>query len=230
MPHHLTPAQAWSALRDGNDRFVRGAMEHPSQDVGHRDEVSNEQHPFAVVFGCSDSRVAAEIVFDRGLGDLFVVRTAGHVVDTTVIGSIEYGVQVLGAPLVLVLGHDSCGAVGAAAHALATGEMPGGFVRAIVDRVIPSIVGLPDSAGEPHAYRSSLTAPAPEVLGREHVRHTVRMLQGYSAALRSAVEAGACAIVGAEYTLGEGRVRAVESVGLEMSRGAAGSRMPDLPA
>ena len=230
MPHHLTPAEAWNALRDGNDRFVRGAMEHPSQDVDHRSEVRAEQHPFAVVFGCSDSRVAAEIVFDRGLGDLFVVRTAGHVVDTTVIGSIEYGVQELGAPLVIVLGHDSCGAVGAAAHALATGEMPGGFVRAIVDRVIPSIVGLPEPGGEPQAHRGSLTAPPPEVLGREHVRHTVRMLQGYSAALRGAVESGACAIVGAEYALGEGRVRPVEAVGLDVSRSVTGDRVPDLPA
>lgn len=216
MPHTLTPAQAWSALRDGNDRFVRGVMEHPSQGVAHRGEVSGEQHPFAVVFGCSDSRVAAEIVFDRGLGDLFVVRTAGHVVDTTVIGSIEYGVQELGAPLVIVLGHDSCGAVGAAAHALATGEMPGGFVRAIVDRVIPSIVGLPDPDGEPSAHRGSLTAPAPEALGREHVRHTVRMLQGYSAVLQAAIAAGQCALVGAGYTLAEGRVRPIETVGLDV--------------
>lgn len=216
MPHPLTPAQAWSALRDGNDRFVRGAMEHPSQGVEHRSEVSGGQLPFAVVFGCSDSRVAAEIVFDRGLGDLFVVRTAGHVVDTTVIGSIEYGVQELGAPLVIVLGHDSCGAIGAAAHALATGQMPGGFVRAIVDRVIPSIVGLPEPGGEPSAHRDSLNAPAPEALGREHVRHTVRMLQGYSAVLRAAIDAGQCALVGAGYTLAEGRVRPIEAVGLDI--------------
>ena len=117
----MTPAEAWSALLAGNDRFVRGEMEHPSQGVDRRAALAAAQAPFAVLFGCSDSRVAAEIVFDRGLGDLFVVRTAGHVVDTTVLGSIEYGVQVLGAPLVVVLGHDSCGAVGAAADALATG-------------------------------------------------------------------------------------------------------------
>jgi carbonic anhydrase len=104
----LTPAEAWSALRDGNDRFVRGAMEHPSQGIDHRASLSREQHPFAVIFGCSDSRVAAEIIFDQGLGDVFVVRTAGHVLDTTVIGSIEYGVELLGASLVVVLGHDSC--------------------------------------------------------------------------------------------------------------------------
>ena len=243
MPHTLTPAEAWAELLAGNERFVRGEMAHPSQDVDHRAALSGAQNPFAVVFGCSDSRVAAEIVFDRGLGDLFVVRTAGHVVDTTVVGSIEYGVQVLGAPLVIVLGHDSCGAVAAAADALATGRMPDGFVRAIVDRVIPSIVALPavdpgagtdpraetgeDAAawpavggggagravvGQAVVGRHAL-APEPEVLGREHVRHTVRMLMSYSAAVRTAVEDGRCALVGATYTLSEGRVRLVESTG-----------------
>src|SRR5665648_694411 len=224
VPHTHTPAEAWAELLAGNERFVRGELAHPSQDADHRAALSDAQNPFAVVFGCSDSRVAAEIVFDRGLGDLFVVRTAGHVVDTTVVGSIEYGVQVLGAPLVIVLGHDSCGAVAAAAEALAPGRMPGGFVRAIVDRVIPSIVALPavdlgtgpagtgeDAAAGP-AVGPAL-APAPEVLGREHVRHTVRMLMSYSAAVRTAVEDGRCAIVGATYALAEGRVRLVESTG-----------------
>ncbi|MGC0250263.1 carbonic anhydrase [Pseudactinotalea sp. Z1748] len=136
----VSPEAAWQALREGNDRFVAGTMTHPSQGVDHRREVSVRQHPFAVIFGCSDSRVGAELIFDRGLGDLFVVRTAGHVVDTTVIGSIEYGVDVLGVPLVVVLGHDHCGALQAAIDALTTGKMPGGFVRAVVDRVIPSLV------------------------------------------------------------------------------------------
>ena len=250
MPHTHTPAEAWAELLAGNERFVRGEMAHPSQDADHRAASWEAQNPFAVVFGCSDSRVAAEIVFDRGLGDLFVVRTAGHVVDTTVVGSIEYGVQVLGAPLVIVLGHDSCGAVAAAAEALATGRMPGGFVRAIVDRVISSIVALPavdlgtgpggtggtGGTGEDAAVGSAVgsavgdgapghglvgqavvgrhaLAPAPEVLGREHVRHTVRMLMSYSAAVRTAVEDGRCTIVGATYALAEGRVRLVESTG-----------------
>ena len=212
MPQPSTPAQAWSALVEGNDRFVRGAMEHPSQDVGHRAELSVAQAPFAVVFGCSDSRVAAEIIFDQGLGDLFVVRTAGHVVDTTVIGSIEYGVQVLGASLVLVLGHDSCGAVAAAADALTTGRMPTGFVRAIVDRVIPSIVTLPEP-GTPAGAGRALLAPTPEALGREHVRHTVEMLQSYSVGLTTAVTEGRCAILGLEYTLVAGRVRLVQAHG-----------------
>ncbi|MCU1433071.1 MAG: carbonic anhydrase [Actinotalea sp.] len=225
MAHRLTPAQAWSALMAGNARFVRGEMEHPSQGVDRRAELGAAQEPFAVIFGCSDSRVAAEIIFDQGLGDLFVVRTAGHVVDTTVIGSIEYGVGILSAPLVIVLGHDNCGAVGAAAEALTTGRMPTGFVRAIVDRVIPSIVNLPspsepadddavDQAGNPVPRPvRPLLAPTREVLAREHVRHTVRMLQSYSAGLSTAVAEGRCAIVGLEYALTEGRVRIVESSG-----------------
>lgn len=218
----MTPAEAWAALVAGNDRFVRGAMEHPSQGVDHRAELSAAQAPFAVVFGCSDSRVAAEIIFDRGLGDLFVVRTAGHVVDTTVLGSIEYGVDVLGASLVVVLGHDSCGAVAAAAEALTTGVMPTGFVRAVVDRVIPSIVDLPSDGGhgtgrdgEPVAAGGPrrVVVPSAEALGREHIRHTLDMLLSYSAALRDAVEAGRCAVMGVEYALAEGRARAVDARG-----------------
>lgn len=208
-----TPVAAWDELLAGNDRFVRGEMAHPAQDADHRASLRAEQRPFAVVFGCSDSRVAAEIVFDRGLGDLFVVRTAGHVIDTTVLGSVEYGVQVLGAPLVLVLGHDSCGAVAAAADALTTGRMPEGFVRAVVDRVIPSIVALPspDAGSAPLGFGGPVDA---DTLGREHVRHTVQMLLSYSAAVRAAVEDGRCAVVGATYALAEGRVRAVEAAGL----------------
>lgn len=207
MPTTYTPATAWNALVEGNRRFVSGAMEHPSQGIDHRAELSSAQSPFAVVFGCSDSRVAAEIIFDRGLGEVFVVRTAGHVVDTTVLGSIEYGVEVLGASLVVVLGHDSCGAVTAAAEALRTGVMPTGFVRAIVDRVIPSIVTQPDASRPDEGH---LAVPSTELLGKEHLRHTVDMLLSYSAALSSAVAEGRCAVVGVEYTLAQGEARAVD--------------------
>ncbi|PFG38784.1 carbonic anhydrase [Georgenia soli] len=164
MSTSLTPAQAWQRLQEGNARFVADAMQHPSQGAAHRAAVAREQHPYAVLFGCSDSRVAAEIIFDQGLGDLFVVRTAGHVLDTTVIGSIEYGVDVLGAPLVVVLGHDHCGAVGAATEALLTSRMPTGFVRAVVDRVIPSLLthaelaaGQAVAAAEAEAARDAST-------------------------------------------------------------------------
>jgi len=184
-------------------------MAHPSQDVDRRAEVSESQSPFAVIFGCSDSRAAAEIIFDRGLGDLFVVRTAGHVVDTTVVGSIEYGVGVLGAPLVLVLGHDSCGAVAATAAAFTTGVMPSGFVRAIVDRVIPSIIGM---QGEATRDGRALIVEHDQ-LGREHVRHTVEMLLAYSSLLRDAVQSGRCAVIGAEYTLAAGLAHKIVVMG-----------------
>nr|WP_225224970.1 carbonic anhydrase [Cellulomonas sp. JH27-2] len=202
----MTPAQAWTALREGNERFVRGEMDHPSQSIEKRAELSSAQHPFAVLFGCSDSRVAAEIIFDQGLGDLFVVRTAGHVLDTTVIGSIEYGVEVLGAPLVVVLGHDSCGAVAAATSALSTGDMPPGFVRAVVDRVIPSIVGMV-------GHGQDLATVDAAALGHEHVKNTVQMLQGYSVTLANAIAEGRCAIIGLEYALVDGKVRVAETVG-----------------
>lgn len=212
----MSPAEAWQALQEGNARFVSGDVEHPSQGVDRRSEVSAGQHPFAVLFGCSDSRVAAEIIFDRGLGDMFVVRTAGHVVDTTVIGSIEYGVEVLGAPLIVVLGHDSCGAVAAAREALVTGERPPGMIRAVVDRVIPSIVTrAPSRTGQAvdAATGFGLEVPDAAELGREHLRGTVQMLGSYSQMLSQAVAEGRCAIVGAEYTLADGRVSAVETVG-----------------
>lgn len=186
-------------------------MIHPSQGIDDRNHLRNEQHPFAVIFGCSDSRVASELIFDRGLGDLFVVRTAGHVVDTTVIGSIEYGVDLLSTPLVIVLGHAGCGAVAGAAEALRTGDMPRGFVRAVIDRVIPSIVHIPDHTdGAEDGHPLALT---PEVLGREHVRHTVRMLMSYSAGLAEAVADGRCAVVGLQYDLADGQVHLIEAAG-----------------
>jgi carbonic anhydrase len=211
----VTPEQAWAALQAGNARFVADAMEHPSQGIGRRGELTAAQHPFAVVFGCSDSRVAAEIIFDQGLGDVFVVRTAGHVLDTTVIGSIEYGVTVAGASLVVVLGHDSCGAVNAAADALTHAQIPPGFVRAVVDRVIPSIVGLTGDG-------RSVAEIDPQQLGTEHVRHTVQMLQGYSVSLAERVRDGSCAIIGVEYALADGRVSLVQvagNVGAEVAGG-----------
>lgn len=207
-----TPADAWRALREGNDRFVQGTPEHPSQSVDRRRELARSQHPHTVIFGCSDSRVAAEIIFDQGLGDVFVVRTAGHVVDTTVIGSIEYGTELLGASLVVVLGHDLCGAIAATAHTLATGEQPPGFVRAVVDKVIPSIAGL-TAAARATSGDDVTGLYDPATLRTAHVRHTVEMLRGYSAALRDRIEKGDLAIVGVEYDLAEGNARLVEVAG-----------------
>lgn len=201
----MTPTEAWTALRSGNARFVTDSPAERSQMSLRRAELTSAQYPHTVMFGCSDSRVAAEIIFDQGLGDLFVVRTAGHVVDTTVIGSIEYGTELLGTPLVVVLGHDSCGAVKATADTLMTGEQPPGFVRAVVDKVIPSIAGMTSRWDEV----SHDGVPLEDHLRTEHVRHTVKLLRGYSAALDAGVSAGRVAIVGVEYDLAEGSARLV---------------------
>lgn len=199
---HRTPDEAWKALREGNARFVSGDMAHPSQDAARRSLLADGQAPFTVIFGCSDSRAAMEIVFDLGLGDAFVVRNAGHVIDTTVIGSIEYGVDLLNTPLIVVVGHETCGAVAAAYHTLITGEQADGFVRAVVDRVIPSATQL-------HNGVMALPTGARE-LGREHVRNTVDMLYTYSAAIAHAVDAGKTSIVGVEYNLHDGEVRLLD--------------------
>ena len=102
MPN-TNPVTAWKALKEGNERFVAGKPEHPSQSIERRSALAKGQKPAAVLFGCADSRVAAEIIFDQGLGDMFVVRTAGHVIDSAVLGSIEYAVTVLDVPLIVCL-------------------------------------------------------------------------------------------------------------------------------
>src|SRR3979411_2601849 len=139
MPN-TSPVTAWKALKEGNERFVAGEPQHPSQSIEDRARLAASQQPSTVVFGCADSRVAAEIIFDQGLGDMFVVRTAGHVIDSAVLGSIEYAVTVLNVPLIVVRAHDSCGAVKATMAALDEGVVPGGYVRDVVERVTPSIL------------------------------------------------------------------------------------------
>jgi carbonic anhydrase len=197
-----TPAQAWAELRAGNDRFATDTATNRDQGAARRAALASSQHPYALVFGCGDSRVSAEIVFDQGLGRLFVVRTAGHVVDSGVLGSVEFGVARLSIPLVVVLGHDSCGAVGATLESVATGVLPNGFVRDIVERVTPSVLAAQ------RAGRSSA-----EEVEAEHVRQTVRLLVERSAVVAGAVERGELAVAGLVYALDDGRVSVVEVLG-----------------
>ncbi|MEU0389627.1 carbonic anhydrase [Streptomyces chartreusis] len=201
----LTPREAFEMLLDGNQRFVADAPEHPNQDAARRTEVVPAQNPFAVLFGCSDSRLAAEIIFDRGLGDLFVVRTAGHVAGPEVLGSIEYGVSVLGAPLVVVLGHEACGAVAATRSAVEDGTPAGGYVRDVIERVTPSVLA---------ARAAGRTEDADFIA--EHIRHTVGLLLERSRVLAQAVEAGQAAVVGLSYRLADGTARLVTARGLEV--------------
>ncbi|WP_030180492.1 carbonic anhydrase [Streptomyces violaceorubidus] len=199
-----SPAEAYAALLEGNARFVSGDRLHPNQDADRRSELAPRQHPFAVLFGCSDSRLAAEIIFDRGLGDLFVVRTAGHVAGAEVLGSVEYGVQVLGAPLVVVLGHDSCGAVTAAAETVhGGGTAPAGYLGDVVERVIPSVLAA-----------RALGGTGVDEFVDEHIRRSVDGLVGRSALLAAEVAAGRCAVVGLSYRLAGGTVKRVAAHGL----------------
>ncbi|MBC2876484.1 MULTISPECIES: carbonic anhydrase [Streptomyces] len=199
-----TPRDAFEMLLAGNQRFVTGTPEHPNQDAARRTEVAPAQSPFAVLFGCSDSRLAAEIIFDRGLGDLFVVRTAGHVMGPEVLGSIEYGVSVLGAPLVVVLGHDACGAVAATRSAVEDGTTAGGYVRDVIERVTPSVL----------AVRAAGRTEDQDFIA-EHIRHTVDLLLDRSRVLAEAVDAGRAAVVGLSYRLADGTARLVTVRGLD---------------
>ena len=194
MPN-TSPVTAWKALKEGNERFVAGKPEHPSQSIEHGASLAATQKPIAVVFGCADSRVAAEIIFDQGLGDMFVVRTAGHVTDSAVLGSVEYAVTVLNVPLVVVLGHDSCGAIQVTLTALDDGVVPGGYVRDVVERVTPSILS---------GRREGLTRV--DEFETRHVTETATQLIARSTAIAERVTAGTLAIVGVTYQLADGRV------------------------
>ncbi len=200
-PH--TPDEALRFLLDGNERFVRGRVEHPHQGAERRAATVDGQQPFAAILGCSDSRAAVEIVFDRGLGDLFVVRTAGHVVGAEVLGSLEFAVAVLGAPLVVVLGHDSCGAVAAGLQAHDSGVMPPGHLPHIVERLEPQVL---------EARATGVTDP--DEVGRLHGKRTAEALLEQSAILRERVDAVACGVVVLTYDLVNGRTNVVATHGV----------------
>lgn len=202
MTTYLTPALAWRRMREGNERFVAGQSSHPNQDSSRRSSLVENQHPFAVIFGCSDSRLAAEIIFDVGLGDVFVVRTAGQVIDDAVLGSLEYSVGVLGVPLIAILGHDSCGAVSATKAAVDTGEMPAGFIRDLVERITPSV--LTSMREDKHEVNDMVV---------EHVKQTSKRLVDSSRVISDAIDSGRTAVIGLSYSLAEGRANVVSGIG-----------------
>lgn len=189
-------------MREGNERFVAGKSSHPNQDASRRSSLVENQHPFAVIFGCSDSRLAAEIIFDLGLGDAFVVRTAGQVIDDAVLGSLEYSVSVLGVPLIAILGHDSCGAVSATKTAVDTGQMPAGFIRDLVERITPSV--LTSMRDDKHEVNDMVV---------EHVKQTSQRLADSSRVISAAIDSGRTAVIGLSYSLAEGRANVVSGIG-----------------
>ncbi|MDT0329041.1 carbonic anhydrase [Nocardiopsis lambiniae] len=140
--------QALRLLKEGNRRWRRFASRHPNEGRNRRIEVAQGQNPFALVLGCADSRVPPELVFDRGLGDLFTVRSAGEVLDSSVLGSVTYAVEHLEVPLIVVLGHSSCGAVSAAVDTHRTGELPHGHVGYLVEQILEVVEATPDEGGD----------------------------------------------------------------------------------
>lgn len=203
-----TPDQVWQEMTRGNDRFVTGAPLHPRQDVERREELATAQAPHAALFGCSDSRLAAEIIFDKGLGDLFVVRNAGQVISDSVVGSLEYAVAVLDVPLIVVLGHDECGAVRAAIEQEQPDPAPlPVHIERLIEPIRPAVLRTPAVDGRRDATE----------VGREHLRDTVSELLQASELISDAVAAGTLAVVGANYRLLEGRVVPDVKLGLTES-------------
>jgi carbonic anhydrase len=197
MTERRTPAQVWREMARGNERFMAGDPQHPRQDVERRTELAEFQAPHAALFGCSDSRLAAEIIFDKGLGDLFVVRNAGQVISDSVVGSLEYAVAVLDVPLIVVLGHDECGAVRAAIDAEKPDATPlPPHIAKLIAPIRPAVKRVPSENGGPDILE----------VGREHLRDTVAELLESSELIGAAIAAGTLAVVGANYRLLEGRV------------------------
>ena len=195
-----TAEEALAAMKAGNRRFVSGRSQHPHESANYRASLADEQHPFATVLACSDSRVTPVLIFDQGIGDLFVIRVAGNVVDEDVAGSIEYAVDHLGVKLLVVMGHENCGAVTAAFHAFVARDLEGREPReieALLRRVEPALKQLDRSAPQ-----SDQIAQGVEL----NVRAAVQQLSAI-ADLRQAQERRDLEIVGAIYSLSTGEVR-----------------------
>ncbi len=195
----ISADDALERLQQGNWRFLSGESDI-ARSIGEarRAELTAGQTPFAVVLACSDSRVPVELIFDQGLGDLFVIRVAGNIVAPSQIGSIEYVVSQLGTRLVVVLGHSDCGAVDAALRELAREQAHRSpNLRAIVDRIRPAIEPLLDAPG-------GVTLPRAV---RANVRQSVEQLRHGSEDLERRLESGELTIVGAKYSIETGKVR-----------------------
>ena len=181
-------------LMEGNHRFIEGHRTASEDDVHRRAALASSQKPFAVIVACSDSRVGPEIIFDQGLGDLFVVRSAGQVLSGPSLGSVEYAVDHLGAQLVVVLGHERCGAVSAA---LAGGDAPG-HIADLVKAIQPAVEKSKDQPGD--KLDNAIA---------ENVREEVQMLNNDSPILTDFLHKGTLKVVGATYNLDTGEVKLV---------------------
>jgi carbonic anhydrase len=198
----VSSREALERLREGNLRFTSNARDSDAY-VSHtrRAEVSVGQQPFAIILGCSDSRVPAEIVFDQGLGDLFVIRVAGNIVAPSQVGSVEFAAERYGTPLVVVLGHSQCGAILATVEELQRpAENQSRNLQAIVDRIRPSVEGLFATA-----LRNDVDALVMQAV-RANIRASVDHLRHGSEVLEELIQNHGLLVVGAEYSLETGVV------------------------
>jgi len=182
-------------LMAGNLRFVKGERAPRAFDL-RREKLTKGQKPFAVILGCSDSRVSPEVLFDKNLGEIFVVRTAGHVVDASAIASLEYAVEHLGAPLLMVLGHEQCGAVKAAV------ELEGqahGHIGELLGKIAPSIARAREQGAPAADFLETVTDL--------HIQEVIRQVLDLSPIIREAVAAETLRLMGAKYLLESGEVK-----------------------
>lgn len=193
----MTSRETLDILLAGNTRFVSGHIQHPHQGKNYRDSLVTEQHPRAAILSCSDSRATPEIITDQGLGDLFTIRTAGEVLDDAVTASLEFAVEELGVDLLMVLGHENCGAIGAALTAPSESSV-------ILDQVGRSIA---------QARASGLTQRAD--FERTHARRIATEIPHHSTLLATAIENGTVGLMSGRYLLGSGRIEVLETIAVK---------------
>jgi len=199
MPTTRTPDEALATLIEGAERARAGHPRRERTSVAARAALAEGQSPYAAVVGCSDSRVPMEYAFDAGYGDLFAIRTAGHVLGETILGTIEFAVAELDVPLIVVLGHTSCGAVTAATRTLDTATTPGAHLTALVERILPSVIFSRKAGGT--TVNDAVEA---------HARLTVEQLRDLSPLLMEAERSGKLKIVGAVYDLETGAIKVLD--------------------
>ena len=196
-PPSLTPEQVLSQLKMGNAAFLQGRTIAPDVKGQRRLEIARAQYPIAVLVSCSDSRVPPEVLFGKGLGELFIIRNAGNTIDTTAMGSLEYAVAELNVPLVVVMGHERCGAVAAAVSVVEKGATFPGSIGRMVEPIVPAVLD---------ARRQGATDLL-DASVRNNVRRTVGRLRDFSEPMvLERIRSGKLRVVGARYDLDDGRV------------------------
>lgn len=203
MARPQSAAEAWDALLGGNRNFMADTPSHPIQTSSLRHDIANEQHPFAAVLCCSDSRLGAEMIFDVELGDIFVVRNAGLVLAESILGSLEFAVEVLKVPLIVVLGHDRCGAIAAAIAAVeGHSKQQGKHLQDLVFKLLPTI----------EKGRAQGDTTANQFSDRHVVQNLTELLES-SEIIANSVSTGKLALVGANYRLEQGQVALIAKEG-----------------